>query len=143
MAKVATSAKDAQRLGYLRQQDKFTMNQDHFLYEAKETALAMVKEGYYPYRPKDDIRITGRTGRAVLELSIYLMKEGKYITDYDAHIAKKLAYVLTGGDLDQDTLVSEEYLLELEMEMFISLCGEKKSQDRMRHMLQTKKPLRN
>lgn len=143
MAKVATSAKDAQRLGYLRQQDKFTMNQDHFLYEAKETALAMVKEGYHPYRPKDDIRITGRTGRAALELSIYLMKEGKYITDYDAHIAKKLAYVLTGGDLDQDTLVSEEYLLELEMEMFISLCGEKKSQDRMRHMLQTKKPLRN
>jgi 3-hydroxyacyl-CoA dehydrogenase len=143
MAKVATSAKDAQKLGYLRQQDKFTMNQDYFLHDAKETVLAMAKEGYRPYRPKDDIRVMGRTGRAILELSVYTMKEGGYITDYDAHIAKKLAYVLTGGDLDQNTLVSEKYLLELEMEVFVSLCGEKRSQDRMRHMLQTNKPLRN
>ncbi len=143
MAKVATSARDAQRLWYLRQQDKWTMNQDYFLHDAKETVLAMVKEGYRPYRPKDDIRITGRTGRALLELSIYTMKEGRYISDYDAHIAKKLAYVLTGGDLDKNTLVSEKYLLELEMEVFISLCGEKKSQDRMKHILQTNKPLRN
>ncbi len=119
------------------------MNQDYFLHDAKETVLAMVKEGYRPYRPKDDIRITSRTGRALLELSIYTMKEGRYISDYDAHIAKKLAYVLTGGDLDKNTLVSEKYLLELEMEVFISLCGEKKSQDRMKHILQNNKPLRN
>jgi 3-hydroxyacyl-CoA dehydrogenase len=143
MAKVATSAKDAQRLGYLRREDRFTMNQDYLLHDAKETVLAMVKEGYSPLRPKDDIRVTGRTGRALLELSVYTMKQGGYITDYDAHIGKKLAYVLTGGDVDQNTLVSEKYLLELEMEVFISLCGEKKSQDRMRHMLQTNKPLRN
>ena len=143
MTKVSTSAKEAQRLGYLRQQDKFTLNQQHLLGDAKETVLALVREGYLPPRPRDDIRVTGRTGKALLELIIYTMKEGGYITDYDAHIARKLAYVLTGGDVEQNTLVSEEYLLELEREAFVSLCGEKKTRDRMRHMLQTNKPLRN
>ena len=143
MAKVSTSAKDAQKLGYLRPQDRITMNRDHLLYDAKETVLAMVREGYSPPRPRDDIRVTGRAGRAFLELMVYTMKEGGYITDYDAHIARKLAYVLTGGDVQQNTLVTEEYLLELGREAFVSLCGEKKTQDRMRHMLQTNRPLRN
>jgi len=143
MAKVSTSAKDAQKLGYLRPQDRITMNRDHLLYDAKETVLAMVREGYSPLRPRDDIRVTGRTGKALFELMIYTMKEGGYITDYDAHIAEKLAYVLTGGDVQQNTLVTEEYLLGLEREAFVSLCGEKKTQDRMRHMLQTNRPLRN
>jgi len=142
-AKVSTSAKDAQKLGYLRPKDRITTNLDHLLYDAKETVLAMSREGYSPPRPRDDIRVTGRTGRAFLELLIYTMKQGEYITDYDAHIARKLAYVLTGGDVQQNTLVTEEYLLELEREAFISLCGEKKTQDRMRHMLQTNRPLRN
>ncbi len=142
-AKVSTSGKEARNLGFLRPQDKITVNLDHLLYDAKETVLAMAREGYSPLRPKDDIRVTGRTGRAFLELMIYTMREGGYITDYDGHIARKLAYVLTGGDIAPNTLVTEEYLLELEREAFVSLCGEKKTQDRMRHLLQTNKPLRN
>lgn len=143
MAKVSTSAKEARKLGYLRPQDRITVNQDHLLYDAKQTVLAIVSEGYSPPRPRDDIKVTGRTGRAFLELLTYTLKEGGYITDYDAHIGRKLAYVLTGGDVQQNTLVTEEYLLELEREAFVSLCGEKKTQDRMRHMLQTNRPLRN
>lgn len=142
-AKVSTSGKDARNLGFLRPQDKITVNQDHLLYDAKETVLAMAREGYSPLRPRDDIRVTGRTGRAYLELIIYTMREGGYITDYDGHIARKLAYVLTGGDVALNTLVTEDYLLELEREAFVSLCGEKKTQDRMKHLLQTNKPLRN
>ncbi|MCL0079898.1 3-hydroxyacyl-CoA dehydrogenase/enoyl-CoA hydratase family protein [Dehalococcoidia bacterium] len=142
-AKVSTSGRDARNLGFLRPQDKVTVNPDHLLYDAKETVLAMAREGYSPVRPRDDIRVTGRTGRASLELIIYTMREGGFITDYDGHIAGKLAYVLTGGDVAPNTLVTEEYLLELEREAFVSLCGEKRTQDRMRHMLQTNKPLRN
>ncbi|MCL0060454.1 3-hydroxyacyl-CoA dehydrogenase NAD-binding domain-containing protein [Dehalococcoidia bacterium] len=142
-AKVSTSGRDARNLGFLRPQDKVTVNLDHLLYDAKETVLAMAREGYSPVRPRDDIRVTGRTGRASLELIIYTMREGGFITDYDGHIARKLAYVLTGGDVAPNTLVTEEYLLELEREAFVSLCGEKRTQDRMRHMLQTNKPLRN
>ncbi|MCL0095367.1 3-hydroxyacyl-CoA dehydrogenase NAD-binding domain-containing protein [Dehalococcoidia bacterium] len=142
-AKVSTSGRDARNLGFLRPQDKVTVNPDHLLYDAKETVLAMAREGYSPVRPRDDIRVTGRTGRASLELIIYTMREGGFITDYDGHIARKLAYVLTGGDVAPNTLVTEEYLLELEREAFVSLCGEKRTQDRMRHMLQTNKPLRN
>ena len=81
--------------------------------------------------------------RAVLEFMVYALKEGGYITDHDVVMAKKLAHVLAGGDLDQNTLVTEEYLLDLEREAFLSLCGEEKSQDRMRHMVETNKPLRN
>ena len=142
-AKVSTSAEEARKLGYLRPQDRITANRDHLLYDAKQTVLALVREGYSPLRPKDDVRVTGRTGRAWLELMVYTMKEGGYITDYDAYIARKLAYVLTGGDVEQNTLITEDYLLELEREAFVSLCGEKKTQDRMRHMLQTNRPLRN
>lgn len=85
----------------------------------------------------------GRTGRAVLELFVYLMREALFITDYDVFIAKKLAHVLAGGDVDPNTLVTEEYLLDIEREAFLSLCGEEKTQARMKHMLETNRPLRN
>ncbi|HEY48810.1 MAG TPA: 3-hydroxyacyl-CoA dehydrogenase [Dehalococcoidia bacterium] len=143
MAKVSTCAREALELDYLRPHDMITMNQDHLLYDAKQSALALAREGYRPPRPRNEIRVTGRTGRAILELIVYLMRGGEYITDHDAHIAKKLAYVLTGGDVDQDTLVTEEYLLDLEREAFLSLCGEEKTQARMKHMLETNRPLRN
>ena len=142
-AKVSTSAREAQKLGYLRPQDKTNMNLDYLLHDAKETALAMVREGYSAPRRRDDIRVTGRTGMAILELMLYVLREGAFITEYDAHIAKKVAHVLTGGDVPHNTLVTEEYLLELERENFLSLCGEPKTQDRMRHMLQANRPLRN
>jgi 3-hydroxyacyl-CoA dehydrogenase len=143
LAKVSTSAKEAQKLGYLRPEDRITMNRDHLLYDAKETVIAMTREGYCPPRPRDDIRVTGRSGKALMELLVYSMVQGQHVSDYDAHIANKLATVLTGGNVEQNTLVTEEYLLELEREAFVSLCGEKKTQDRMQHMLQTNKPLRN
>jgi 3-hydroxyacyl-CoA dehydrogenase len=143
MAKVSTCAQEAKELTYMRPHDKITMNYNHLLYNAKESVLALAEEGYLPPRRRDEIRVPGRTGRALLELFVYLLKDGLFITKYDAFVAEKLAYVLTGGDVDLNTLVTEEYLLDLERETFLSLCGEEKSQARMKHMLETNRPLRN
>jgi len=142
-ARVSTSAREAQEIGYMMPNDKITMNLDHLLYDAKHSVLSLVKEGYRPPRPRDDIRVVGRTGRAILELMVFLMRDAGYISDTDAHIARKLAYVITGGDLDQNTLVTEEYLLDLEREAFLSLSGEEKTQARLKHMVETGRPLRN
>ncbi|HLC02586.1 MAG TPA: 3-hydroxyacyl-CoA dehydrogenase/enoyl-CoA hydratase family protein [Anaerolineales bacterium] len=141
--KVSTSAKDAQRLGYLRPTDRFTMNQDRLIYEAKQAALAMVTEGYAAARPKDDIKVLGERGIAAAETQLYNMRSGAYMSDHDELIAKKLASVLAGGKVTPGTLVTEQYLLDLEREAFLSLCGERKSQERMQHMLRIGKPLRN
>ncbi len=143
MAKVSTCAQEAYELGFLRPNDRITMNRDHLLYDAKQSVLNLVSEGYHRPRPRDEIRVTGRTGMGLLELLVYLLKEGLYITDHDAVVATKLAYVLTGGDVDQNTLVTEEYLLDLEREAFLSLCGEEKTQARMKHFIETGRPLRN
>jgi len=143
MATVSTCAQEARQLGFLTPRDRIVMNYDHLLYEAKKAVLALAQADYQPPRRRDEIRVPGRTGRAVLETFVYLMREALYITDYDAFIAKKLAHVLTGGDVDLNTLVTEEYLLDLEREVFLSLCGEEKSQARMKHMLETNRPLRN
>ncbi|KAB2961031.1 MAG: 3-hydroxyacyl-CoA dehydrogenase [Candidatus Methylomirabilis oxygeniifera] len=142
-AKVSTSARDAQRLGYLRRTDGFTMNQDHLLHDAKQVALGLVAEGYTPPQPKDDIRVLGTRAIAAASTQLYNMKCGGYISGHDELIAKKLVGVLAGGDVVPGTLVSEAYLLDLEREAFLSLCGERKSQERMQHMLKTGKPLRN
>ena len=142
-AKVSNSARDAQGIGYMSPHDKITMNLDHLLYDARQSVLSLAGEGYRPPRRRDDIRVVGRTGRAVLELMVYLLRDAGYITETDAHLAKKLAYVITGGDLDQNTLVTEEYLLDLEREVFLSLAGEEKSQARLKSMVETGRPLRN
>jgi len=142
-AKVSTSAKDAQRLGYLRSADRCTMNQDRLLHEAKQVALGMVAEGYAPPQPRDDIKVLGTRAIAVADTQLYNMKCGGYISDHDERIARKLAHVLAGGDVAPRTLVAEQCLLDLEREAFLSLCGERKSQERMQHMLKTGKPLRN
>ena len=141
--KVSTSAKDAQRLGYLRTTDRYTMNQDRLLYEAKQAALAMVAEGYAASRPRDDVKVLGERAIAAAETQLYNMRSGGYITDHDDLIARRLAGVLAGGKVTPGTLVTEQYLLDLEREAFLSLCGERKSQERMQHMLATGKPLRN
>lgn len=143
LAKVSTCAQEAQELSYMRPYDGITMNLDHLLHDAKQTVIALAKQGYRPPRPRGDIRVIGRTGRAVLEFMVYMLKEGGYISDHDVLMGNKLAHVLAGGDVDQNTLVTEEYLLDIEREAFLSLCGEEKSQDRMRHMIKTNKPLRN
>ena len=142
-AKVSTSAKDAVTLGFLRPTDRFTMNQDRLLSEAKQTALALVAEGHTPSHPRDDIKVLGTRGIAAVETQLYNMKCGAYISDHDELIAKKLARILAGGDVMPGTAVTEQYLLDLEREAFLSLCGERKSQERMQHMLKTGKPLRN
>lgn len=142
-AKVSTSAKDAQRLGYLRRSDSFTMNQDRLLHDAKQVALGLVAEGYTPPQPRDDITVLGTRALAVVRTQLYNMKCGGYISDHDELIAGKLAGVLAGGDVTPGTMVSEAHLLDLEREAFLSLCGERKSQERMAHMLKTGKPLRN
>jgi 3-hydroxyacyl-CoA dehydrogenase len=143
MAKTSTCAQEAYELGFFRPHDGITMNFDHLLYDAKQAALSLAKMGYRPPRRRDEIRVVGRTGRGLLELMVYLLKEGLYITDHDALVARKLAYVLTGGDVDLNTVVTEQYLLDLEREAFMSLCGEEKTQARMKHFIETGRPLRN
>lgn len=141
-AKVSTSGPEARGLGYLRKTDRIVANRDHLLYEAKKAVLALDQAGYQPPKPVT-IPVLGPEGRAVLEMAIYGMQQGHYATEYDGVIARKLAYVLTGGDVPGRTYVSEQYLLDLEREAFLSLCGEKRSQERMQYILKTGKPLRN
>jgi 3-hydroxyacyl-CoA dehydrogenase len=142
MAKVSTSGHDAKKLGYLRPTDRILANQDHLIYEAKQAVLRMAKANYEPI-PEEKIRVVGSEGKAVLQLGAISMKESGYISDHDLLIAKKLAHVLAGGDVPAGTLVSEQYMLDLEREAFLSLCGEPKTQQRMQHMLSKGKALRN
>ncbi|GGG03361.1 3-hydroxyacyl-CoA dehydrogenase/enoyl-CoA hydratase family protein [Paenibacillus abyssi] len=142
MAKVSTSAHDAKKLGYFRSTDRVIMNQDHLIHEAKQSALRLVQAGYEP-QPQEKIRVVGADGKAVLKLGAYSMKQSGYISDHDLHIAGKLAHVMAGGDIPAGTMVTEQYMLDLEREAFLSLCGEPKTQQRMQHMLSKGKPLRN
>jgi len=143
MARVSTSAVEAQEIGFLRDTDHITMNRDRLIEDAKQTALAMVREGYTPPRPRTDIPVLGEAALATIKLAIHMMIRGGFISEYDGHVARKLAHIITGGDLSHKTLVSEQYLLDLEREAFVSLCGERKTQERIQHMLKTGKPLRN
>ena len=119
------------------------MNRDALIHQAKAMALAMDAQGYRPPRPPENLIALGDSGRALLKLGIYYMEEGRQISPYDAHIGRKLAWVLSGGDALPGSRVTEQYLLDLEREAFLSLCGEEKTQERIRYMLQKGKPLRN
>lgn len=141
-AKVSTSGHDAKRLGYFRAHDKIVLNDDYLIYEAKQAVLAMDQAGYEP-RQEQKIRVVGAEGKAVLELGALGMYQSGYISEHDLKIAKKLAHVLAGGDVPAGTYVSEQYMLDLEREAFLSLCMEPKTQARMEHMLKKGKPLRN
>jgi 3-hydroxyacyl-CoA dehydrogenase len=143
MAKVGTSAKEAQQLGYMRMTDKVTINRDFLIHDAKHTVLDLIKEGYRPPRPKNNIKVMGERGHALLQMGLFFMREGGYISQYDEHVAKKVAYIMSGGNLPDGTEVTEQYLLDLEREAFVSLCGEQKTQERMEYMLKKGKPLRN
>ena len=146
MAKVSTSGEDARVLGFLRAADFISVNGDRLVADAKATALALVREDYRPsLAPPNEpcIRVLGEELIAGAKLAIHTMLRGEYISEYDAHIARKLAHVLAGGPLTECQLVSEQYLLDLESETFVSLCGERKTQDRIAHTLKTGKPLRN
>ena len=142
-AKVGTSGKEAQKLGYLRPTDRITINRDYLIHDAKGSVLKLVEEGYRSPRPKKNIKVLGEKGYALLQMGLFYMREGGYISPYDEHVGKKLAYVFSGGNLPDGSEVTEQYLLDLEREAFMSLCGEAKTQERMQHTLKTGKPLRN
>lgn len=142
-AKVATSAHEARGLGFLRNTDRITMNRERVLSDAKARALEMVREGYEPPIPRADIPAPGEGILAALKMGVYLMRQGDYITEYEVNIGNKVAEVLCGGNVSPGTPVSEQYMLDLEREAFKSLCGERKTQERIQHMLKTGKALRN
>ena len=141
-AKVSTSGPDAQRLGYLRPVDAFTMNRERLLSDAKTRALARVAD-YVKPQPRTAIRVGGESILAALKLGIHLAARAGRISDHDALIGRKLAWILAGGNQPHATTVTEQQLLDLEREAFLSLCGERKTQERMAHTLKTGKPLRN
>ena len=141
--KVSTSAADATRLGLLRDVDGVTMNRDRLMGDAKATVLDRVRDGYRAPAPRAAIPVGGEDTRAALDLGIHLAWRGGRISDHDALIARKLARIMTGGDLPHPTTVSEQYLLNLEREAFLSLCGEPRTLERIRHTLKTGKMLRN
>ena len=142
-AKVATSAHEARGLGFLRDSDSITMNRERVLSHAKARALEMVRAGYEPPQPRTDIPAPGENILAALKMGAYLMRQGDYITEYEVKLATKIAEVLCGGNVTPGTPVSEQYILDLEREGFKSLCGEKKTQERIQYTLKTGKTLRN
>lgn len=142
LAKVATSCEEARDAGFLRPNDKVTVDPDRLIGDAKRTALGLVAGGYKPPRKKS-FKLPGPSGRAAIELALFGFLEGKQATPYDVTVGKKLAYVLTGGDIPAGAVRTEQDLLDLERESFLSLCGNAETVARIQHMLQTGKPLRN
>ena len=142
-AKVSTSAEEARGLHYLRERDRITMNQDRLLADAKESVLALAEHGYSQPVHRQDIKVQGKSGMAMFLAGVYGMHQGRYISDHDKKIAEKIAYVMCGGELSYPQKVSEQYLLDLEREAFLSLSGEKKTMERIQSLLQGGKPLRN
>jgi 3-hydroxyacyl-CoA dehydrogenase len=141
-AKVSTSAENARELGLLRTLDGVSMNPERLIGDAKAAALALVPT-YAPGTPRQNIPVEGDAGYAALKLALCMAREGGYITEYDAMVGEKLAYVLSGGRLTGRQSVPEQHLLDLEREAFLSLCGQAQTQERIAHMLKTGKPLRN
>jgi len=143
MASVATSGHEAYKLGYLIPgRDEIVMNKDRAIATAKKQVLALAPNYTQPLQ-RQDIEVLGQTGLAALYIAANELRLGKYASEHDIKIAKKVAYVLCGGDLSGSQKVSEQYLLDVEREAFLSLCGEQKTLERIQHMLQTNKPLRN
>jgi 3-hydroxyacyl-CoA dehydrogenase len=142
-AKVSASAADARRLGFLDEADRITMNRERVMADAKDYALERVREGYQRPSPRTDILVGGDSVLAALKLGIHLAWRGGRISDHDAVVGRALANVLAGGALPHQTTVGEQYLLDLEREAFLKLCGERKTLERIQHTLKTGKPLRN
>ncbi len=142
-AKVATSAHEARSLGFIADSDRITMNRERVLSDAKARALELARAGYEPPVPRTDIPAPGESLLAALKMGVYLMRQGDFITDYEVKLGGKIAEVLCGGNVTPGTPVSEQYILDLEREAFKSLCGEKKTQERIQFTLKTGKTLRN
>lgn len=144
MAKVSTSAQEAYDLGILRKgKDGISMNRNRLIADAKQKAISLADAGYIKPVQRKDIKVLGKQGLGMVYAGAHTMYSGGYISEYDKKISQKLGYVLCGGDLSAPTLVSEQYLLDLEREVFLSLCGEKKTLERIQSILTKGKPLRN
>jgi 3-hydroxyacyl-CoA dehydrogenase len=142
MAKVSGSAAEAQQIGLLHKADRITMNPERLVGDAKALALSMVST-WSPGVPRPDIPVGGNAAFAAMKLAAWSMHQGGFISDYDYHIAQKLAHVLSGGRSAGGGLASEQQLLDLEREAFLSLCGEQKTQERIAWMLKNGTALRN
>lgn len=143
MGKVATSAQEAKAWGFLRECDSISMNGDRLIADAKQEVLNLDASGYVQPVPRTDILALGESGQAAMKLALHMMSRGGFISDHDALIGKKLANIMSGGSMNHTSQVSEQYLIDLEREAFLSLCGERKTQERIAAMLKTGKPLRN
>ncbi|MDZ4666690.1 MAG: 3-hydroxyacyl-CoA dehydrogenase/enoyl-CoA hydratase family protein [bacterium] len=143
MGKVATSAHEAMAMNIFRKTDRISMNQSLQIAHAKSRALELADAGYTQPKIRNDIKVQGRTALSMFLIGAHSMHRGNYISEHDKKISEKLAWIMCGGDLSMPQKVSEQYLLDLEREAFLSLCGEKKTLERIQHMLKTGKPLRN
>jgi 3-hydroxyacyl-CoA dehydrogenase len=143
LAKVSTSAAEARPLGMLGVADRITMNRERLLLDAKAQAVALAGAGFTAPQPRMQIPAPGTAALATLETAIFLMGEAGYASEHDQKVARWAAYILAGGRVTAGSLVSEQYLLDLELEAFLSLCGERKTQERIAFTLKTGKPLRN
>lgn len=142
-AKVATSAEEAREMNILRPFDRISMNRDRQISDGKKAVIDLAEAGYTMPQPSNSIRVQGRTGMALFLAGIQGMRMGNYISEYDGKIAMKIANVMCGGDLTAAQEVSEQYLLDLEREAFVSLCGEKKTLERIQGILTGGKAVRN
>jgi 3-hydroxyacyl-CoA dehydrogenase len=143
MGKVATSATEARNWGILRGKDRIVMNRQRVIAEAKQAVLTLAREGYRAPQMRQDIQVLGEAALTKFKLGMHMMKRGGYISEHDGLIGLKIATVLSGGNLSRPSKVSEQYLLDIEREAFVSLCGTKATQERLAAMLKTGKPLRN
>lgn len=143
MAKVAMNAAECVENMMFRPTDHISVNKDYLLDDAKQMVLGMARAGYTPKSPRKDIAMPGRQYYAAFLNAVWTMQQGNYISEHDALITKWVAKVLTGGDIGQNAIMTEQDVLDLEREAFVSLCGTEKTQDRMQYMLQNNKPLRN
>jgi 3-hydroxyacyl-CoA dehydrogenase len=143
LAKVSTSAADARSLGLLTSSDRITANRERVLTDAKHVAMSLADEGYTAPIPRTLISVPGEAVLATLKLGVHLTRQAEYISDHDMKIANHVANILCGGRLTAGSWVSEQYLLDLERQAFLSLCGERKTLERIAFTLKTGKPLRN
>lgn len=143
MGKVATSAQEAKSWGFFRDVDAISMNGDRLIADAKQEVLNLDASGFVAPAPRTDIYVMGESAEAAMKLALHMMKQGGFVSDHDALIGNKLAHVMSGGSMNHPATVSEQYLLDLEREAFVSLCGERKTQERIAGMLKTGKPVRN
>ena len=142
MAKVSTSAADARANGFLGPRDRIVFNRDYLIGEAKKEVLKLVDEGYAP-PVKRKIKVVGEAAQGMIAAEIFNMHSGGFISDYDAYLAKRIAFVISGGEVRANSEVAEEVILSLERQTFVDLVKQEKTIARIKHLLDTGKPLRN